>query len=369
MLFLLDLLHLRIVMRKIIHIDMDAFYASVEQRDFPELQGKAIVVGGDPEGRGVVATASYEARKYGVRSAMPSKVALKLCPELVFVKPRFEEYKKVSKEVRSIFARYTDLIEPLSLDEAYLDVTLDKKGIGQAIEIAKEIKNAITAELSLTASAGVSTNKFVAKIASDYKKPNGLTFIGPSKIIAFLEALPIEKFHGVGRVTEAKMKAKGIFYGKDLKLFSEDELIKDFGKVGHFFYQMVRGNDDRPVLPNRKSKSVAAEDTFSYDIESLNDIHTELRLLCNKVASRLAQKNMMGRTITLKVKFTDFIQVTRSITLPIYLTESTMLFEETLKLLTKVDLNNRKIRLLGVSVTNFWDHDLEKETQIQLKLF
>src|SRR5476651_446659 len=226
--------------RKIIHIDMDAFYASVEQRDFPEYRGKPLVVGGLPEGRGgVVATASYEARKFGIRSAMSSKQALQLCPHALFVRPRFDAYKEVSNRIREIFSRYTDLIEPLSLDEAYLDVTNDKLNIGSAIEIAKQIKQAIKDELQLTASAGVSINKFVAKIASDINKPDGLKFIGPSAIEAFMEKLPVEKFYGVGKVTAEKMKKIGLFTGADLKNLAEDDLVKHFGKVGRFFYQIV----------------------------------------------------------------------------------------------------------------------------------
>src|ERR1700755_1960715 len=230
------------MVRKIIHIDMDAFYASIEQRDHPEYRGKPIAVGGSPEGRGgVVATASYEARKFGVRSAMPSKKAVQLCPEVIFVRPRFPVYKEVSQKIREIFRRYTDLIEPLSLDEAYLDVTKDKQNIGSAIDIAKLIKQAIKYELQLTASAGVSINKFVAKIASDINKPDGLTFIGPSTIESFMEKLPVEKFHGVGKVTAAKMKSLGLHLGADLKNLSEEEMTKHFGKPGKFYYQIVRG--------------------------------------------------------------------------------------------------------------------------------
>src|ERR1700743_2447224 len=228
--------------RKIIHIDMDAFYASVEQRDNPEYRGKPIVVGGLPEGRGgVVATASYEARKFGVRSAMSSKQALQLCPHATFVRPRFAAYREASQKIREIFSRYTDLIEPLSLDEAYLDVTEDKLSIGSAIEIAKQIKQAIKDELQLTASAGVSINKFVAKIASDINKPDGLKFISPSAIEAFMESLPVEKFHGVGKVTAQKMKSMSLFTGADLKKLEEDELKKHFGKAGRFYYQLARG--------------------------------------------------------------------------------------------------------------------------------
>lgn len=224
---------------------MDAFYASVEQRDNPDYRGKPIAVGGSPEGRGgVVATCSYEARKFGVRSAMASRKALQLCPQIIFVYPRFDVYKTISRLVREIFHRYTDLIEPLSLDEAYLDVTEDKQGIGSAIDIAYAIKNVIKEELNLTASAGVSTNKFVAKIASDMKKPDGLIFIGPSKIKSFIEALPIEKFYGVGKVTAEKMKSMNIHTGADLKKLNEVELVKNFGKVGKFYYGIVRGIDE-----------------------------------------------------------------------------------------------------------------------------
>jgi DNA polymerase-4 len=222
-------------LRKIIHVDMDAFYASVEQRDNPEYLGKPVVVGGSPDSRGVVATASYEARKFGIHSAMSSKRAIQLCPHAIFVRPRFDAYKEASQKIREIFARYTDLIEPLSLDEAYLDVTHDKQNIGSAIEIAKQIKQAIKNELKLTASAGVSVNKFVAKIASDLKKPDGLTFIGPSKIQVFMESLPVEKFHGVGKVTADKMKQMGLHTGADLKKLTEQELVKSFGKAGHFY--------------------------------------------------------------------------------------------------------------------------------------
>jgi DNA polymerase-4 len=256
--------------RKIIHIDMDAFYASVEQRDNPELRGKPLVVGGLPEGRGgVVATASYEARKFGIRSAMSSKRALQLCPHAVFVRPRFAAYKEASQHIREIFSRYTDLIEPLSLDEAYLDVTHDKLNIGSAIDIAKEIKQAIKDELNLTASAGVSVNKFVAKIASDMKKPDGLTFIGPSSIESFIETLPVEKFYGVGKVTAQKMKKLGLFTGADLKQLSLEQITGHFGKAGAFYYNIVRGIDEREVQPHRETKSMGAEDTFAYDLTTV----------------------------------------------------------------------------------------------------
>ena len=342
------------MLRKIIHIDMDAFYASVEQRDNPEYRGKPLVVGGSPEGRGgVVAAASYEVRKFGVRSAMPSKKAKQLCPHAIFVYPRFAAYKEVSKKIREIFHRYTDIIEPLSLDEAYLDVTEDKLGIGSAIEIAKEIKKAIKEELNLTASAGVSSSKFVAKIASDINKPDGLTFIAPSKIESFMETLPVEKFFGVGRVTADKMKKIGLYTGADLKRLTEGELVKHFGKVGHFFYKIVRGIDNRMVQPDRATTSVGAEDTFSYDLTTIEEMNAELEKIAKLVHERLEKYQLMGRTITLKVKYHDFKQITRnqSFTLPVNDYETVV---NTVKnLLLKTDPENKKIRLLGVSLSNF----------------
>lgn len=357
------------LMRKIIHIDMDSFYASIEQRDFPELRGKPIAVGGSPDGRGVVATSSYEARRYGVRSAMSSRQALQLCPDIIFVYPRFDAYREVSIRIREIFGRYTDLIEPLSLDEAYLDVTQDKKGIGSAIEIAKQIKQAIKEELDLTASAGISINKFIAKIASDYHKPDGLTFIGPSKVVRFLEALPIDRFFGVGKVTAEKMKRKGIHYGRDLKMFSEEQLIRDFGKSGSFFYHMVRGNDERPVRPNRVAKSIGVEDTFAQDIREVEDMKSELDILCAKLSKRLASKSLSGRTLTLKVKFADFTLLTRSVTGTCFLSDHHQLRQEAEALLDKLDLEEKKVRLLGVTVSNFFEHEFDAPRNGQLTLF
>ena len=274
---------------------MDAFYAPVEQRDNPEYRGKPLVVGGLPEGRGgVVATASYEARKFGVRSAMPSKQALQLCPHALFVRPRFDAYKEVSRKIREIFSRYTDLIEPLSLDEAYLDVTQDKLNIGSALEIARQIKTAIKEELHLTASAGVSVNKFIAKIASDINKPDGLKFIGPSAVKSFMEKLPVEKFHGVGKVTAGKMKKMGLFTGADLKNLSEGELIRNFGKTGRFYFRIVRGIDERAVQPHRETKSLAAEDTFAYDLTAIEEMETELDKIALLVYNRLQKNNLKG---------------------------------------------------------------------------
>ncbi len=340
--------------RKIIHIDMDAFYASVEQRDNPNLRDKAIAVGGLPEGRGgVVATASYEARKFGVRSAMPSKKALQLCPHIIFIRPRFAVYKEVSQKIREIFRRYTDLIEPLSLDEAYLDVTQDKQNVGSAIDVARLIKQAIKDELQLTASAGVSINKFVAKIASDMNKPDGLTFIGPSSIESFMEKLPVEKFFGVGKVTADKMKGMGLFTGADLKKLTEEEMIKHFGKAGRFYYQIVRGVDNREVQPNRETKSIGAEDTFAYDLTEISEMNAELDKLAQTVANRVQSYQLKGRTITLKIKYSDFKQITRNYSVIEPVNDFTTISEAAKKLLLVTGPEDKRIRLLGVTLSNF----------------
>lgn len=358
--------------RKIIHIDMDAFYASIEQRDNAAYRGKPIAVGGSPEGRGgVVATASYEARKFGVRSAMSSKRAKQLCPALIFVRPRFDVYKAVSQQLRSIFSRYTDLIEPLSLDEAFLDVTYDKQGVGSAIEIAKQIRKSIYEELQLTASAGVSVNKFVAKIASDMHKPNGLTFIGPSKIEKFMETLPVEKFFGVGKVTAEKMKNMGLHNGLDLKRLTESELTTHFGKAGSFFYEIVRGQDDRPVRPDREVKSVGAEDTFPYDLTDRDEMYVELDKIARLVTDRLVRKNLQARTITLKIKYHDFKQVTRSQSLPFATDDLKAIRHTVYGLMNAVTLEGRKVRLLGISLSNWGqaNHPIVKPHTRQLTIF
>lgn len=360
------------IQRKIIHIDMDAFYASIEQRDNPEYRGKPVIVGGKPDSRGVVATASYEARKYGIRSAMPSKRAYQLCPHAIFLYPRFEAYKEASRQIREIFKRYTDIIEPLSLDEAFLDVTVDKQNIGSAIEIAKQIKQAIKDELHLTASAGVSVNKFVAKIASDMKKPDGLTFIGPSKILAFMEALPVEKFFGVGKVTAEKMKGMGLYTGADLKKLTEEELTRYFGKAGHFYYHIVRGIDNREVETHREIKSVGAEDTFAVDLSSLEEMNTELDRIAQLVHKRLQRYNLKGRTITLKVKYSDFRQITRnhSFSEPVGSLETISAIAK--ELLSFADLENKKVRLLGITLSNFGEAPVsskKKNDSRQLELF
>lgn len=333
---------------------MDAFYASVEQRDYPEYKGKPIIVGGPPEGRGgVVATASYEARLFGVKSAMPSKKAQQLCPKAIFVYPRFDAYKEASKKIRAIFKRYTDLIEPLSLDEAFLDVTENKQQITSALEIAIRIKQEIKNELGLTASAGVSINKFVAKIASDLNKPDGLTFVSPANIEAFMEQLPVEKFFGVGKVTADKMKKLGLHSGNDLKQLSENELVKHFGKVGRFYYKIVRGIDNREVQPNRESKSMAAENTFSDDLTTLEEMNTELDKLSETVSKRLNKYNLQGRTITLKIKYHDFKQITRNQSFEIPLNNSEAIAVTARRLLLKTNSENKKVRLLGISLSNF----------------
>ncbi|WP_199118892.1 DNA polymerase IV [Pedobacter sp. ASV28] len=356
--------------RKIIHIDMDAFYASVEQRDFPELRGKPVVVGGSPEGRGgVVATASYEARTYGIRSAMSSKKAQQLCPYAIFVYPRFSAYKEVSKHIRAIFSRYTDLIEPLSLDEAYLDVTEDKLGIGSAITIAEQIKKAIKDELHLTASAGVSINKFVAKIASDMNKPDGLTFIGPSKIEKFMEKLPVEKFHGVGKVTAEKMKMQGIRKGSDLKKLSEERLAILFGKSGKFFYHIVRGIDNRAVKPDREIKSISSEDTFSYDLDKGSELYERLLQITQSAFRRISQYQLYGRTITVKVKFADFKQITRSISFEQPITDENEAYQAARTLLENADFDGKSVRLIGVGFSNFHEPKMRNRIEEQKELF
>ncbi len=344
--------------RKIIHIDMDAFYASIEQRDNAEYRNKPIAVGGLPKGRGgVVATASYEARKFSVKSAMPSKMAVQLCPDLIFVRPRFDVYKEVSNHIREIFRRYTDIIEPLSLDEAYLDVTQDKAGIGSAIEVARDIKNAIKSELNLTASAGVSINKFVAKIASDLQKPDGLTFIGPSKIEAFMEKLPVEKFFGVGKVTVAKMNRMGIHIGADLKKFSESALIERFGKAGRFYYRIVRGIDNREVQPYRETKSIGAEDTFPYDLTELDEMFSELDKIAKIVHERVTRRKLKGKTLTVKIKYHDFKLITRSRSSTSFIEDCDAIAAIAKQLLSMVDLDEKRVRLLGITLSNFGESE------------
>jgi DNA polymerase-4 len=297
-------------LRKIIHVDMDAFYASVEQRDHPELRGLPVAVGG--QHRGVVAAASYEARKFGVRSAMPSVTAKRKCPEIVFVKPRFDAYREVSNQIRAIFADYTELIEPLSLDEAYLDVTEDRRGLGSASAIAEDIRRRIREETQLTASAGVSYCKFIAKLASDYRKPDGLTVIRPEQGAEFVASLPVARFHGVGPVTAKKMEGLGIFTGADLRSWTLPELESRFGTSGSWYYRICRGIDDREVKADRPYKSVSAERTFDEDLSDHSRLSAELERIAGYAWARVEQAEVVGRTVTLKVKFGDFTTITRS---------------------------------------------------------
>ncbi|WP_242054396.1 DNA polymerase IV [Nostoc sp. FACHB-888] len=353
--------------RKIIHVDMDAFYASVEQRDNPSYRGKPLVVGGSPNQRGVVAAASYEARKFGIYSAMPSVTAFAKCPGLIFVRPRFDVYREISTAIHAIFKRYTDLVEGVALDEAYLDVTENKQNISYASTIARHIKTAIFQETQLTATAGVSINKFLAKMASGQNKPNGLTVILPEQAITFVEQLPIEKFHGIGEVTAAKMHSLGIHTGADLKGRSLTELTHHFGKAGHYYYKIARAEDDRPVEANRVRKSVGAETSFAQDLSDVGQMLQELEQIAQIVEQRLDQHETRGRTLTLKVKFFDYHQITRSKTMLAPISELSTIFEIAKALFELIDLENRSIRLLGISLSNL---DNQKQSQaIQLPLF
>lgn len=343
-------------MRKIIHIDMDAFYASIEQRDCPAYRGKPLAVG-HAEARGVVAAASYEARKYGVRSAMPSKTALRKCPELIFVPPRFEVYKEVSAQIMDIFLEYTGLVEPLSLDEAFLDVTENLKGISSATQIAREIKARIKAETGLTASAGVSVNKFLAKIASDYRKPDGLFVIRPAEAEAFVETLDIERFFGIGKVTAQKMHQLGIHTGADLKKLTEEALVRQFGKAGSMYYENARARDDREVNPNRIRKSVGAENTFETDLEASTRMTIELYHIARRTWERIEAKEFYGRTITLKIKYTDFETITRSHTLPVPIRTFRTFWDTAREMLKQIDTSRKKVRLMGLTISHNEESD------------
>lgn len=337
--------------RKIIHIDMDAFYASVEQRDNPELRGRPIAVGHAGE-RGVVSAASYEARKYGVRSAMASLKAVRLCPELVFVPGRMEVYKEVSDHIHSIFREYTDIIEPLALDEAFLDVTNNKRSIELATDIAKEIKTRVREELGLVASAGVSYNKFLAKIASDYRKPNGLCTIHPDKALDFIAHLPIESFWGVGKVTARRMRELGILSGRELREWSLDGLTREFGKAGKLYYDFSRGIDMRPVEAIRVRKSIGCERTLEHDINTRASVIIELYHTTEELVRRLENKDFRGNTLTLKIKFHDFSQITRSITQDQELRTMKTILPLAKRLLAEVEYEEHPIRLIGLSVSN-----------------
>ena len=348
--------------RKIIHVDMDAFYASVEQMDNPELKGKPIAVGGS-EKRGVVSAASYEARKYGVRSAMSGVQAKRKCPDLIFVRPRFERYNEISKKIKKIFYDYTDKVEPLSLDEAYLDVTENKKGNPSATLIAKEIRERILKEVGLTASAGISINKFIAKVASDYNKPNGQKTVNPEEAIPFLELLDIRKFYGVGKVTAEKMYQLGIFTGKDLKSKTIDYLDEHFGKSGRFYYYVVRGIHNSEVKSDRIRKSLAAERTFNENLSSEIFMLEKLDHIAQEVARRLNKSKVAGKTVTLKIKYSDFTLQTRSKTLPYFINDKAIVLETAKDLLYQEKLNN-SVRLLGISLSNL---NTEKPNKTTLK--
>ncbi|TAI47715.1 DNA polymerase IV [Flagellimonas allohymeniacidonis] len=349
-------------LRKIIHVDMDAFYASVEQHDHPELKGKPVAVGGGSK-RGVVSAASYEARKFGVRSAMAGYIAKRNCPELIFVKPRFDRYKEVSQQIRAIFFEYTDLVEPLSLDEAYLDVTENKKGNPSATLIAKEIRAKILDRTGLTASAGISINKFIAKVASDINKPNGQKTINPEEVISFLEDLDIRKFYGVGKVTAEKMYKLGIFTGKDLKEKSMEFLDQHFGKSGRYYYHVVRGVHTSEVKPHRIPKSVGAERTFSENLSSEIFMLEKLENIAVELERRLLKSKISGKTITLKIKYSDFTLQTRSKTLPYFISKKELILETAKELLYQSALKD-SVRLLGISLANL---NTEKKKEVEPK--
>ena len=338
-------------MRKIIHIDMDSFFASVEQRDFPEYKGKALVVGHRGP-RSVVAAASYEARKYGVYSAMPMSVALQKCPHLIVVPHRFEVYREVSRNIQNIFHEYTDLVEPLSLDEAFLDVTHAKKGPASASLIAMEIKKEIQKREGLIASAGVSYNKFLAKIASDMDKPDGFFLIKPEDAERFLEELDIGLFYGVGKKTEQKMHKMSIFKGRDLKLLTRQELLKHFGKAGSYFYDVVRGDDDRPVVSFRERKSIGAERTYETDLFDINEVKEKLAIVIDIMWNRCETKKKIGKTLTLKLRYADFTTITRSSTHSQPFTKEDV-NTTMLDLLPNEEIKERGVRLLGATMSNF----------------
>lgn len=352
--------------RKIIHVDMDAFYASVEQRDDPELNGKPIAVGGSSK-RGVVAAASYEARKYGVRSAMPSVTAKRLCPDLIFVKHRFDVYREVSHQIREIFHDYTDLVEPLSLDEAYLDVTQNNYDYPSATIIAYDIRRRIYEETGLTASAGISINKFIAKVASDYNKPNGQKTITPDEVTEFLEELEIRKFHGIGKVTAEKMYQLGIFRGFDLKERPLEFLVEHFGKSGAHYYNIVRGIHNSPVKPNRTRKSLGAERTFSENISSELFMKERLEQIAEEIEKRLSKTEVAGKTVTLKIKYRDFKTQTRSKTLNQYISKKEDILNVAIQLMEQ-ERFRESVRLLGITLSNLDNEKTEEEEQVEVQL-
>ena len=351
--------------RKILHIDMDAFFASVEQLDNPNLRGLPIIVGGDPAGRGVVAACSYEARAFGIHSAMSCARAIRLCPQARFVRPRKERYREISAQVMDIFRQYSDKIEPLSIDEAFLDVTSNRKKIPSATWTAHAIRRDISTNIGLTASAGVSCNKFLAKIASDMNKPDGLTVITPEQALPFIRSLPIRKFYGVGRVTEQRMLAMGIKTGADLLRYPRQELVDRFGKSGNFFYDVVRGNDNRPVCPRQGRKSIGSEVTLKKDVANKEHMLAILTRIATQVAGTLAQKNLSAGTLILKIRYSDFVTVTRSRTLPAMFTSDKDMMAMIPGLLASTEAGVKKVRLLGITATNL---RTRRHTPRQLKL-
>jgi DNA polymerase-4 len=350
-------------LRKIIHIDMDAFYASVEQRDDPSIRGKPVAVGGS-KARGVVAAASYEARKYGVRSAMPSSTAIRRCPDLIFVRPRFEVYSAISRQIRAIFAEFTDLIEPLSLDEAYLDVTEDRHRLGSARAIAEAIRARIREETSLTASAGVSYNKFIAKLASDQNKPDGICVIPPAKGPAFVASLPVSRFHGVGPVTAAKMERLGILTGADLRDRPLDHLQAHFGKYAAYLHDAARGEDHRPVRPNRETKSVGAERTFGQDVSDPAALFEALDRVADAAWERIARHEARGRTVTLKLRYADFRTITRGRSITGWYGDREAFGRAGMELLKALFPLPMGVRLLGLTLSAIVQ-DMEEEESVQ----
>ena len=353
-------------MKKIIHIDMDAFFASVEQRDNPALRNRPVVVGGAPNSRGVVAAASYEARQFGIHSAMPCSQAYRKCPQAAFVKPRFEAYREVSQQIHAIFVQYSDLIEPLSLDEAYLDVTENKLNNPSATRIAQAIRRKIKQTTGLTASAGVSYNKFIAKIASDINKPDGIKVVLPEDGEAFVAKLSIGQFYGIGQATEKKMRAMDIENGAQLKQKSLDFLVQNFGKAGAFYYQIARGIDKREVNSTRIRKSLGSETTFSVDILNREELLKYLSHLVKEVSEDLLKKKIKGKTITLKVKFDDFVQVTRSKTVERRINDYDSIYSLCKMLLSRTEAGQRKVRLLGVSLSSFTEKSAMQQLELDL---
>ena len=353
--------------RKIIHVDMDAFYAAVEQRDNPALRGKPVIVGGDPGSRGVVATCSYEARAFGIHSAMSSARAYRLCPQAIFVRPRFEAYRDVSLQIRELFQEYTDMVEPLSLDEAFLDVTENKPGIEYASHVAREILQKIFQRTRLTASAGVSYNKFLAKIASDVKKPAGLTVVTPEQAEEFIAGLPIRRFHGVGRVTEKRMLARGIANGSDLRQCTLEDLQRWFGKSGPYYYHIARGVDKRAVVPNRVRKSIGTETTLGEDCADKGEMVLILNQLAKKVELLLSARNTSGLTLTLKIKYDDFQNVTRSLTQADPIDDAETMLSLAEDMLARTEAGMRPVRLLGLTVSNLTtDIPVDETAQMEL---